>query len=575
MRSSLQLFKQASITWSSLVALTPLFPCSSSGAEPEPATHLETRDLPNILFIILDDLNDSVEGFGGHPQAHTPHIDRLARQGVRFLNAACNSPICSPSRPSMLTGLYPFTTGYYFSLSVRDLGSGSTSEMWNLPVLQDSVTWVQYFKDHGYDVQVGGKVYHNHAERQSDLRDADGKRIYGPAPSWGPFPTPEHGPDPARHPNVPYVGPISWFARLSDVPPDGWSLYRRPFHYVSEEDRDLMPDELLAEWVIDFLTQRPDSADERPFFLNVGINRPHEPFLAPDPYFDLFPLATVERFPGIKEGDLKDCAPFLYMDFERNRKSHMYGFSRYERTMENNDLQRLTQAYLACVAFVDDMIGRMLSALENSPYADNTIVVVTSDNGYHVGEKEFIHKNTPWERSARVPLVIAGPGMAVGIEVEQPVSLVDLYPTFIDFAGLPETPHPHLPLDGHSLRPLLEKGDAGQWPGPNLAVTVIGSRDLGNHRTPMPGIDHPEAHIYSARSTDFRYIICPDGSQELYYHPSDPHEWRNLAHDPEYAPVMERLRAELEDLVGVPLGHFYEPNSFVPREPDICDKKTH
>ena len=524
-----------------------------------------TEKQPNILFIILDDLNDSVEGFGGHPQAHTPNIDRLAQNGVRFLNTACNAPLCAPSRPSMLTSLYPHTAGYYSSLNARHLGQDGLANVWNMPMFQESKTWVQYFMEHGYEVLVGGKLYHNTAERQSDLRDASGKSIYGPRPSWGPFPTPEFGDDRARHPNVPYVGPISWFARLSDVPPDGWSLYRRPFHYVSEEDRDLMPDELLAEWVEDFLAERPDSDDDRPFFLNVGINRPHEPFLAPDPFFDLFPLDTVQVAPGIREGDLEDTSPFLWMDFNRKRKSHAYGFSRYERTLANDDLKRWTQAYLACVAYADDVIGRMLAALENSPYADNTIVVITSDNGYHMGEKEYMHKNTPWERAARVLMVIAGPGMAAGEETDTPVSLVDIYPTLIDYAGLPENPHPHIELEGHSLRPLLENPTSGIWTGPKISLTTVDARNRADSRTPMPGFDRPEAQIHSARSREFRYIICPDGGEELYDMIRDPHEWTNLADNPEYESVKNDLRAQMEDLVGRRLGEYYEPVSYTPR----------
>jgi arylsulfatase A-like enzyme len=543
---------------------------------------------PNILFIILDDLNDSVEGFGGHPQAITPNIDRLAARGVKFVNAAANAPLCAPSRPSMLTGLYPHTTQYFGN--PNENVEGAYRIAWSYDVFKQSKTWVQYFREHGYDVHGAGKIDHNYGERWSDWTDASGKRIYGPKPGWGPFPykgsglKPENNTDmnfqlAAPHPSMPEIYKLSFFVPLSDVPttpPDpttgfegytGWYLFNKPFHYVSEDDRDKLPDELLADYAADFFAERAASGETKPFFLNIGVNRPHAPLVAPKKYFDMFPLDEVELAP-VLETDLEDSAPFLYQNFKTGKVSMVGGHEKYLKKVKFDYMKKWTQAYLANVAFADEMVGRVLDALEASGYADNTLVVLTSDHGYHMGEKLYNFKNTVWEESARVPLVVAGPGVAEGKASAQPVSLVDLYPTFIDLAGLPEQPHPHLPLDGHSLGPLLEDPADSSWVGPSVNLTAISAKDLSQWgvKSVIPAaVGKSEAQIYSVRSERFRYIICPDGSSELYDMVDDPYAWTNLSKNPEYASVKAALHAEAEALVGKPLGVFFKPNSYDPR----------
>lgn len=540
---------------------------------------------PNILFIILDDLNDAVEGFGGHPQAHTPNIDRLAQHGVRFLNAANNAPLCSPSRPSMLTGLYPHTTGYFGNPGESQGANGSWKYSWKHEVFNKSVTWMQHFRSNGYDVYGAGKIDHNYSERWSDWED-DGELCYGPKPSWGPFPFSGSGlnPDSIRemnfalatsHPSLPDIYKLSFFVPLSDVPttpPDhsigfegytGWYLYNHPYRYVSETDRDPMPDELLAQYVEDFMKQRAASEDNTPFFLNIGINRPHAPLVAPQKYFDMFPLDEIQ-LATTKEGDLDDCAEFLWKDFKRDRISNQNGFKMYASIAEKGYMERWTQAYLACVAFADDMVGRILTALENSPYAENTLVVITSDNGYHMGEKNYKFKNSAWEEATRIPLVIAGPGVAKGKACAKPVSLIDLYPTFNDFCGLSNNPHPHLPLDGHSLIPLLKNPVRGKWDGPEVALTSLVARDQSNNKPIPEGIAKPEAQTYSVRSERYRYIICPDGATELYDHQKDPQEWINLSDNPDFFNVRKNLHAAAEKLTGKTLGSFYKINSYEP-----------
>ena len=541
---------------------------------------------PNILFIICDDLNDSVEGFGGHPQTRTPNIDRLARQGVRFINANCNAPLCSPSRPSMLTGLYPHTTRYFGNPGESIGANGTWKYAWKHEVFAKANTWVQYFRNNGYDVYGAGKIDHNYAERWSDWT-VDGKLRYGPMPSWGPFPYngyplksddyTERFESVARHSSMPEVYQLSYFVPLSDVPstpPDpktgfpgytGWYLYSHPYRYVSENDRDPMPDELLAEYAEKLFAARPSSGDERPFFMNIGINRPHEPFVAPKKYFDMFPLDSIQLAERL-DGDLDDCAPFLWKDFEHNRVSSFSGFGKYKEINKLQLMKRWTQAYLACIAYADDMVGRILDALDKSPYRDNTLVVLVSDNGYHMGQKDYKFKNSAWEESAHIPMVIAGPGIPRGETCRAPVSLIDLYPTFIDFCGLSKEAPPAQKLEGYSLVPLLKNPEAEKWNGPDVALTSLIAQDLEKGEKALPeSIGVPEAQTYSLRSKDFRYIICPDGSEELYDQANDPHEWVNLANRPEFASHQKEMRSKAEKMVGVKLGEFFEYNSYKPR----------
>ncbi|MBF0199676.1 MAG: sulfatase, partial [Planctomycetes bacterium] len=540
---------------------------------------------PNILFIIADDLNDSVEGFGGHPQAITPNIDRLASRGVTFINAACNAPLCAPSRPSMLTGLYPHTTGF-FGNPKESIGG---KHAWDHDVFKKAKTWVQYFKENGYDVHGAGKIDHNYSEKWSDWSES-GKIVYGPKPGWGPFPYKGSNLKPgstdmnfhlaAPHSSMPDIYHLSFFVPLSDIPrtpPNpkigfegytGWYMHNEPFRYHSESDRDMMPDELLAEYAEEFFEDRVKTKSKKPFFLNIGINRPHAPLVAPKKYFDMFPLDSIQLAP-VKEDDLDDCAPFLYKDFIKNRVSMCGGHEKYSKKARKGYMKKWTQAYLACVSFADDMIGRVLNALEKSPYAENTLVIFTSDHGYHMGEKLYNFKNSAWEESARVPFVVAGPGVTPGKKCSTPISLVDIYPTIIDYAGLPEQPHPHLPLDGSSIRPLLKEPTKGAWQGPPVSITSLSSRNLstwGDNAIIPEAVGKADAQIYSIRSDRFRYIICPDGSSELYDMLNDPYAWHNLSNSPEWQAVKENLHKEAEKMTGARLGEYFEPNSYRTRK---------
>lgn len=513
---------------------------------------------PNVVLIICDDLNDSVAGMGGHPQARTPHLERLMARGVRFVNAQCNAPICGPSRASLWTGLYPHTTGYF--------GYAQQANRWRrFPAMTNAVTLPEHFKANGYLVGGTGKVFHNGHEDNSVWSPA-GTAIVGGSgvrPSFGPTPWDgaKHGTGPAGngHPSMPPpLNQSFWgsFGSLADVPVipadparnipgyPGWRLGDRPFRYVNETDRDRMPDEMNAAWAAERL-RRPQP---KPFLMIVGMNRPHVPCYAPQKYFDLFPLETIQ-LPPCRKDDLADCAKILWQDPATGaRLAEAEALPRLLAAGGETLWKRAVQAYLACVAYVDDQIGAILDAVENGPHASNTIVIVTSDHGLHLGEKDHREKNTLWEETARIPLVIAGPGLATGT-CDHPVSLIDLYPTLMDLCGLPADPNAggnRRPLDGHSLRPFLQNPATNQWAGPAVALTCRPSRESVPTNTPAP----TARQHFSVRSRTHRYILCADGAEELYDHRTDPHEWTNLASRQDQEAEKAELKRQLLALIG-------------------------
>ena len=509
---------------------------------------------PNVLFIICDDLNDTVEGMGGHPQAHTPNIERLMRSGVRFTNAHCANPVCGPSRASLWTGLYPHTTGIY--------GHDQNNYTWrDSPVLKDAVTLFEHFQNHGYETFATGKIFHNNHHTVPLFRKRGQYDRFGINASFGPFPwdgKAKHGfnvPHPSMKPPWGING-FEVFVPLSDmprVPPnrsmgtpgfDGWIDRGRPFRYVSASDRDLMTDERSAEWVHEKLAQTRD----KPFFITVGFMRPHCPWVVPQKYFDMFPLDDIQ-FPPYLANDLEDCGQFI-----RKMKEKSSWYTRLERLREaypgQEGWKRWIRGYLASVAFVDDQLGKVLDALDKSPHAENTIVVFTSDHGFHMGEKDLLIKKTVWEESTRVPLVICAPGVAKpNQQCEQPVSLVDLYPTLIDLCGLPNEPNREgnkRPLDGNSLRPLIADPTRDVWDGPPVALSVI----EGGDPVGIGEIAPVERQHFTVRSRHWRYCLWANGEEELYDHRADPHEWHNLAADPEQTKIKAELREEMRKLTG-------------------------
>jgi len=518
---------------------------------------LSAVERPNMIVILCDDLNDHIGGYGGHPQASTPHLDRLRRTSVSFLNAHANNPVCGPSRASLLTGLHPHVTGYFGFDQQRN-------HFRAFPKLSRAVTLMEHFAQNGYHVFGTGKIFHNGHEDWKVWTGMDGVHRFGIKPNFGPFAwdgsrkrgTHDHAKGRA-HPSVLKTPEESlhWdysFGPLSDIPQyqrdearhrpgyKGWILNGKPFRYIRDTDRDRMPDEKNAAYAADILKRVHDT----PFLLLVGFNRPHTPLHAPAAYFDRFPLSNLE-LPPYRQDDLQDCAPALWSE---NRTWTGQGFRKFRWLQTHPDplaWKKAVQAYLANVAFLDDQIGTVLEALHSSPYAENTLVIVTSDHGYHLGEKSYFFKASLWEESSRIPLIIMPPGGKVEAAVStQPVSLIDLYPTLIDYGRLPAQPNRStngLSLNGYSLRPLVDAPETGEWQGPDFAIISVASN------TPIPAAEpgDPQDQFYAIRTERYRYIACPDGSEELYDHQTDPNGWNNLSADPEHASLLAGMRDRL------------------------------
>jgi arylsulfatase A-like enzyme len=429
----------------------------------------EEKRKPNILFIAIDDQNDWIGCLGGHKLAVTPNIDRLAQRGTLFTNAHCQAPLCNPSRTSLMLGLRPTTTGIY----------GLAPWFRTLPEWQDRVTLPQYFREHGYKTYSAGKIYHGNVRGKDRGQEFD---VVGPNGGVGVKPPKKLIPP----------------APMGNHPLMDWGVFPH-----QDEDKG---DYQVASWAVEQLEKMPK---DEPFFLSAGFFLPHVPCYATQKWFDLYPDDD-SVLPIVHERDRDDTPRFSwYLHWNLPEP-------RLKWVRENNQWRNLVRSYLACVSFTDSQVGRILDALVESGHADNTIVVLWGDHGWHLGEKLITGKNTLWERSTRVPLVFAGPGVERG-RCGQPVELLDIYPTLVGLAGLP----PRADLEGHSLLPQLKNAAAERpWP-------AITSHNQGNH-----GI----------RSLRWRYIRYADGSEELYDLAKDPHEWDNLAGESQYTAVLEEHR---------------------------------
>ena len=504
----------------------------------------KTQTKPNIVLIMTDDLNDYNEDLKGHPQIISPNIKKLADSGVSFTNAYSNDPMCGPSRSSMITGVYPHNSSNFWQ-----------KPWFNNDVLNNTKTIMEKFRENGYYVVGSGKIlHHNKQELWSEFEhEAD----YGPVAYKGLRKKGKRG---VAHPDVakPFseIGQIDGsfgpFKNISNMVEDGekitWayggSRGYKEFKYVSEDDRDLTPDEINAQWAENKINELAKSDNDNPFFLAVGFLRPHTPLIAPQKYFDMYPLKDIE-LANILENDMDDT--FLnYVETNNIEKTEIEGknstlthkqlskrsvemFYKLKESYKDPDegLKRFTQAYLACVTAVDDNIGQVVNAIDNSKFKDNTIIVFVSDHGWTMGEKNHVYKNSLWEESTRVPLTIRAPGLTKpNSKVNHPVSLIDVYPTLLELAGLDNNTVKNSKgksLDGFSLKPFLEDPNTNNWEGPNGALSVVYSSYKNENI--------PSNHHYSLRTKDWRYIIYDSGKEELYHNAVDPKEWNNLIYE--------------------------------------------
>lgn len=420
---------------------------------------LAAKSKPNVLLVSIDDLNDWVGCMGGHPQAKTPNIDRVAKMGTLFNNAHCQSPVCNPSRASMMTGRYPHTSGVYFL----------SPDLKEAPVLKNLKTMPEVFADHGYKTMAAGKIYHR-----------GDKRFFQEY-----LPTGGFGPRPKKKISQPHGHPL-W----------DWGIF--------PDDDNVMPDMKCAKWAVEQLKKKHD----KPFFMGVGFYRPHVPMFATKKWFDMHPKDKI-KLPAVPGDDLKDLSQYAIdlTNLEHVSPTHKW-------VTEAGQWEHAVQSYLASVTFADHCLGLVLDALEKSEYADNTIIALFSDHGFHLGEKERWAKRSLWEDGTRVPVVVAAPGHKATQKTNRPAELLDIFPTLLELAGLPKDET----QEGQSLVPLM-KNPKREWKHP--AITSFG---LGN---------------YSIRSTNYRFIQYFDGSRELYDLRDDPHEWKNLIDNPKMKKVIK------------------------------------
>ncbi|UCC64063.1 MAG: sulfatase [Anaerolineae bacterium] len=431
---------------------------------------------PNVLFICTDDLNDWVGCLGGRSDIMTPNIDSLAERGVLFTNAHCPAPLCNPCRTAIMTGLRPGTTGIY-----------NNNAVWAKKI-PDWVTLPRHFKNNGYHVAGAGKIYH-HTPKGFNPRD-----------QWHEYfdLIPDQGTQ-AEH--VKHLGlDREYFSDMPEHPHGSWDW--GPF----QKDDYEMGDGHAVKWAIDFLQRKQD----KPFFLAVGLFQPHLPFYAPAKYFDRYPKETV-ALPAVPQNDLDDLPPAAAEIAQAGRDK------RFKMVVECGELRPAVRGYLSSISHADTLIGGLLKALDESPYARNTIIVFWSDHGYHFGEKQRMAKRSLWERATRVPLIVVAPGITrPGSRCNRPVDLMALYPTLVELCGLP----PRKKIEGDNITALLRDPDA-QWD--HVAITT---HSQGSH---------------SIRDQRWRYIHYVNGDEELYDHETDPNEWNNLADRLEYASVKKKL----------------------------------
>ena len=435
--------------------------------------------MPNVLFLAVDDMKDWVNCLGGYEgTVHTPNIDRLARQGVLFTNTHCTSPKCAPSRAAIMTGLRPSTTGLY------DNGH------WWYPNYPDVVTIPSHFRSNGYRVVGAGKIFHHTAGNNPPSQWDDFQRLTFHDDPWFRgvklnYPWSKHLPYPS---GFPFSG-VQGLGHEND-----WGTLD-----LLVKDYD---DTRTADYAVNFLKQ-----DQKvPFFLACGLFRPHLPWYLPRKHFDRYPIKDIV-LPKVRDNDLDDI-PAAGVKFAKARRSD------FDLIRNAGKWKHAVRAYLASISFADEQLGRVLDALNASPHATNTIVVLWSDHGWHLGEKQHWHKTTLWEEATRVPLIIFAPGYQPAT-CDRPVSLLDLFPTLNELCALPEVDA----CDGVSLVELLRNKSA-DWNRPAVIEFKPGNA--------------------AVRSDRYRYIRYRDGGEELYDHTADPQEWNNLASDVRYASVKQQ-----------------------------------
>ena len=443
---------------------------------------------PNVLFIVADDLNCAIGPYGDEA-AVTPNLNRLAARGLVFNKAYCQQAVCNPSRSSFLTGLRPTT------VKVDDLRKGFRDVA---PGGSTLITFPEHFKNHGYFCQNIGKVFHNMGETQ-DRRSwsIDEVLFKGTHAADTVF---TNTPEALRELNIEK-------APTTEAPNGPDTLYR---------------DGQIANLSAAMLREHP--IDGQPFFLAVGFWRPHLPFVAPKKYWDLVdPMKIPTPSPAAKPAGAPDIA------MHESREIRSYGTTPRDRPFTEKEIRHFRHGYYASITFMDAQIGKILDALEAGGHADDTIVVFTSDHGFHIGEQSLWGKTSNFELDARVPLIIADPRVSnsQGAVTDSLAELLDLYPTLAEMAGIGDNLSQR--LEGVSLAPVIQD-----------PTTSVQDAAFTQHQQPFYGApSNWKAWGYSIRTADRRYTewrAIEDGSiiaHELYDHSIDSGETKNLSKERE------------------------------------------
>jgi arylsulfatase A-like enzyme len=441
----------------------------------------QTSQKKNVLFIISDDLNCN-ESMYDHYMVKTPNIDKLAKKGMLFTNAYCNFPLCGPSRGSMMTGLYPDQTGHH---KLRDLIRDHVPNV---------VTMSQSFMRQGYEATRVGKIFHY------DNPKGIGTPGHDDSLSWNHRYYPK-GRDRIEEDKIFTLEPGQFGATLSWFAADG----------TDEEQTDGM----VATQSIELLERY--ARDKTSFFLAVGFYKPHTPYVAPKKYFDMYPKEKI-RIPPVPDNYLSTLPEPARQSLTRLKS---------QNNLSDSLALCAIQAYYATITFMDAQVGRVLEALEKNGLAENTIIVFTSDHGYHMGEHAYYQKLTLFENANQIPLIIHVPGMKnKGTKTSSMAEMIDLYPTLTDLCEVSSPAY----LAGKSLKPILLD------PKTSVRESAL-SQIVGG---------------YTLRTKDFRYTRWGEvgkGMTELYDRRSDPEELKNLSENSKYVSTMKRLDQQLTDRI--------------------------
>ncbi|MGY6650265.1 sulfatase [Wenyingzhuangia sp. IMCC45574] len=476
-----------------------------------------SQNKPNVLFIAIDDINDWIEPLGGNKQAITPNMDKFTKKGAMvFKNAVCAAPICGPSRSAILSGFLPSTSGVY----------GNAHDMVYSDVVKTNATLPEYFSKNGYHTLSNGKIFHKHGTK-------NGMTDFG---AWA-YDEFARG---RRYNNDKAAGKFITSSKAGIINGKKSPEYKDKSSKLSWGPTKDSFEETVDYAVADWATKQLDREFDKPFFMSVGFIKPHLPWFVPKEFFDMYDVNEIEDI-IVKEGDLEDIT-------NAQGKKLFKPTGEYKWIKKHNLGKEATRAYLANISFVDRCLGMVMDALEKSGHADNTIVMIWGDHGWHLGEKLRYLKNTLWSEAVKPPLMVRVPGMKKTIYCEKPVSLLDMYPTLVSLCDLPKKKN----IEGHDFSKLL-KNPKSKWEYPGVTISSSGT---------------------SVLTEEYHYIQYVSGAEELYDVKKDPREWENLAQNKSYRKIIAELKKWVpKKRTKAKKEHYGKPKNYVDADQDPTIKQ--